>query len=87
MRGDVGRGMEFEVVGKSLNKEEFVTCGGVSVKDVDFRTMEWYALKSLMEDENISIDFDIPTEIELAELAAACIDDDEDDDEDELQPF
>ncbi len=33
-------GMEFEVVGKSLNKEEFVTCGGVSVKDVDFRTME-----------------------------------------------
>lgn len=51
------------------------------------RLMEWYAIKSLMEDENISIDFDIPTEIELAELAAACIDDDEDEDEDELQPF
>ena len=33
-------GMEFEVVGKSLNKEEFVTCGGVRLKDVDFRTME-----------------------------------------------
>jgi hypothetical protein len=49
--------------------------------------MEWYAIKSLMEDENISIDFDIPTEIELAELAAACIDDDEDENEDDLQPF
>ncbi len=33
-------GMEFEVVGKSLNKEEFVTCGGVRLRDVDFRTME-----------------------------------------------
>jgi len=52
------------------------------------RLMEWCALKSLMEDENISIDFDVPTDLELAELAAACIYDDEDDeDEDELQPF
>ena len=23
-----------------MNKEEFVTCGGVSLKEVDFRTME-----------------------------------------------
>lgn len=53
------------------------------------RLMEWYALKSLMEDENVSIEFDIPTDIELAELAAACVyDDDEyDDEEDDLQPF
>jgi hypothetical protein len=51
------------------------------------RLMEWYAVKSLLEDENVSLDFDIPTDIELAELAAACIYDDEDDDEDELQPF
>ena len=50
------------------------------------RLMEWYAVKSLMADENIEIDFDIPTDLELAELAAACIYDDEDDD-DELQPF
>jgi hypothetical protein len=50
------------------------------------RLMEWYAVKSLMADENIEIDFDIPTDLELAELAAACIYDDEDD-EDELQPF
>ncbi|MFP4167124.1 MAG: NAD(P)/FAD-dependent oxidoreductase [Opitutales bacterium] len=30
---------EFEIVGKTTNKEEFVTCGGVSLKEVDFRTM------------------------------------------------
>ena len=29
-----------EVSGKTMNKEEFVTCGGVSLKGVDFRTME-----------------------------------------------
>ncbi len=31
---------EFQVVGKSLFKEEFVTCGGVKLSEVDFRTME-----------------------------------------------
>ncbi len=31
---------EFTVEGKSLNKEEFVTCGGVRLKEVDFRRME-----------------------------------------------
>jgi predicted Rossmann fold flavoprotein len=30
----------FKVVGKSLFKEEFVTCGGVKLSEVDFRTME-----------------------------------------------
>ncbi len=29
-----------EVSGKTMNKEEFVTCGGVNLKEVDFRTME-----------------------------------------------
>jgi predicted Rossmann fold flavoprotein len=33
-------GTEVEVVGKSLNKEEFVTCGGVRLNEVNFRTME-----------------------------------------------
>ena len=51
------------------------------------RLMEWYAVKSLMADENVDIEFDIPTDLELAELAAACIYDDEDEDEDDLQPF
>jgi predicted Rossmann fold flavoprotein len=32
--------MQFEVTGKSLNKDEFVTCGGVRLNEVDFKTME-----------------------------------------------
>jgi predicted Rossmann fold flavoprotein len=31
---------EFQVSGKSLNKDEFVTCGGVRLSEVDFATME-----------------------------------------------
>ena len=31
---------ELPVTGKSLNKEEFVTCGGVRLNEVDFKTME-----------------------------------------------
>lgn len=30
----------FQVLGKTTNKEEFVTCGGVRLKEIDFRTME-----------------------------------------------
>jgi len=31
---------EFAVAGKSLNKDEFVTCGGVKLAEVDFKTMQ-----------------------------------------------
>ena len=31
---------EFSVTGKSLNKDEFVTCGGVKLGELNFRTME-----------------------------------------------
>ena len=31
---------EFVVTGKSMNKEEFVTCGGVRLREVNFKTME-----------------------------------------------
>jgi len=31
---------EFAVAGKSMNKEEFVTCGGVRLREIDFKTME-----------------------------------------------
>ena len=31
---------EFRVTGKSLNKDEFVTCGGVRLSEVNFKTME-----------------------------------------------
>ena len=30
----------FSVQGKTTNKDEFVTCGGVRLKEIDFRTME-----------------------------------------------
>ncbi|MEM1158820.1 MAG: NAD(P)/FAD-dependent oxidoreductase [Verrucomicrobiota bacterium] len=30
----------FHIRGKSLNKDEFVTCGGIPTQEVDFRTME-----------------------------------------------
>ena len=38
---------EFEVTGKSLNKEEFVTCGGVRMEDIDLKTMESKLVKNL----------------------------------------
>lgn len=31
---------EFEVSGKTMNKDEFVTCGGVRLSEVNFKTME-----------------------------------------------
>ena len=31
---------ECAVSGKSTNKDEFVTCGGVSLDEIDFRTMQ-----------------------------------------------
>ncbi len=31
---------EFRVTGKSLNKDEFVTCGGVKLAEVNFKTLE-----------------------------------------------
>ena len=31
---------ELQVTGQSLNKDEFVTCGGVRLKEVNFKTME-----------------------------------------------
>jgi hypothetical protein len=31
---------EFQVTGKTLNQDEFVTCGGVPLAEVDFKTME-----------------------------------------------
>jgi hypothetical protein len=52
------------------------------------RLMEWQAIKEILADENIKLDFDVPTDLELEELAAAfAYMDDSDDEEDELQPF
>ena len=37
----------YRMKGKTTNKEEFVTCGGVSLKEIDFRTMESKLLSGL----------------------------------------
>ena len=37
----------YEVSGKTTFKEEFVTCGGVALKSVDFKTMESKVVKNL----------------------------------------
>ena len=34
------RATQMEVDGKSLNKDEFVTCGGVRLREINFKTME-----------------------------------------------
>jgi hypothetical protein len=53
------------------------------------RLMEWHAIKDIMAGENIELDMDWPTDLELAELAAACIqgDDEDDEEEEDFQPF
>ena len=38
---------KFKVTGKSLNKEEFVTCGGVSLDDLNLKTMESKSVPNL----------------------------------------
>ena len=40
--GGAGRGQPivYQIDGKTTNKEEFVTCGGVTLKEVDFQTMQ-----------------------------------------------
>jgi hypothetical protein len=48
--------------------------------------MEIYALKSMMAEENVDIDFDVPTDVELLDLATKAQEAmneefDEDDDE------
>ena len=37
---DISTRCELPVAGKTLNKDEFVTCGGVRLQDVNFKTME-----------------------------------------------
>ena len=48
------------------------------------RLMEWYAIKDILAAENISIDFDIPTDLDekIKKIVSRLAED-----EDELQPF
>lgn len=53
------------------------------------RLIEWAAIKDMLADENIELEFDIPTQLEMMELAQRCKEDSDDDDEDgrELSVF
>lgn len=51
------------------------------------RLLEWAAVKDILMDENIELEFDIPTQLELAELALMCQEDEEDDDDDESDAY
>lgn len=53
------------------------------------RLIEWAAIKDMLADENIELEFDIPTQLEMMELAQRCEEDSDDDDEDgrELSVF
>ena len=52
------------------------------------RLLEIQAVKDMLQAENIELEFDIPSDIELAQLALTImVNQDEDDDEDDLTPF
>lgn len=50
------------------------------------RLMEWEAVKTILDKENIFLEFDVPTDLELNDLAVACMEED-DDGEDLVAPF
>lgn len=48
---------QFDVIRKSMNKEEFVTCGGISLKEINFKTMESKVCPALyFAGESLNID-------------------------------
>lgn len=69
----------FQVEGKTTYKQEFVTCGGVNLKEVDFKTMESRLVKNLFfSGEVLDIDgvtggFNFQNAWTTAYLAATCI--------------
>ena len=69
-----------EVHAKELDREELIVA---LLNLYHQRLMEWNALKALMAEEQVDIEFDIPTDIELTELIGQfgdLMDDDDDDD-------
>lgn len=66
-----------EVHAKDLNREELI-CALLNLYHQ--RLMEWNAVKSLMAEEQIDINFDIPSDLELSELIITEFEDEDDDD-------
>jgi hypothetical protein len=51
------------------------------------RLIEWAAVRDILAGENIELEFDLPTQLELVELAMMCEgeEDDEDDEDDQKE--
>jgi hypothetical protein len=51
------------------------------------RLIEWAAVRDILASENIELEFDLPTQLELVELAMMCEgeEDDEDDEDDQKE--
>ena len=69
-----------EVHAKDLNRDELIC---ELLKLYHQRLMEWNALKALMAEEQVDIEFDIPSDLELSELVSYIPEDQigEDDDD------
>ena len=65
-----------EVHAKELDREELIVA---LLNLYHQRLMEWNAIKALMAEEQVDIEFDIPTELELSELVGQMEFEDEDD--------
>ncbi|EDY84066.1 conserved hypothetical protein TIGR00275 [Verrucomicrobiia bacterium DG1235] len=65
--------------GKSMNKEEFVTCGGVSLKEIDFKTMQSrlvpniYFVGEVLDIDGVTGGFNFQAAWTTAHLAAESI--------------
>jgi len=65
-----------EVHAKELDREELIVA---LLNLYHQRLMEWNAIKALMAEEHVDIEFDIPTDLELSELVGQMEFEDEDD--------
>jgi hypothetical protein len=69
-----------ELHARELDKEELVQA---LLNLYHQRLMEWNTLQSLMAEEAVEIQFDIPTDLEVYELVDSYLDNCPDDDEEE----
>lgn len=73
-----------EVHAQSLDREELI-CALLNLYHQ--RLMEWNALKALMAEEQVDIQFDIPTDLELSELTSYISQDELDEDDEDTKSF
>ncbi len=72
-------GCEVFVLGKSVNKSEFVTCGGVKLQEVDFATMQSKIVKNLyfageyLDMDAITGGFNLQAAFASAKIASSSI--------------